>query len=142
MESAYLPYVKEMKSALLDAERCNVIAVDWSDGAEANSVDSYIQATANARIVGAEIANTINWLIRDLNANAKDFHLIGHSLGAHIAGYAGERISNLGRITGLVSLFEILKFNCLKFDEMVVRKISNILVKPIVYQITFSDKRK
>jgi predicted alpha/beta hydrolase len=27
-------------------------------------------------------------------------HIIGHSLGAHIAGYAGDRTPNLGRITG------------------------------------------
>lgn len=27
-------------------------------------------------------------------------HLIGHSLGAHTVGYAGERIKGLGRITG------------------------------------------
>jgi len=32
---------------------------------------------------------------------AKDYHIIGHSLGGHIAGYAGERIENLGRITGM-----------------------------------------
>lgn len=29
------------------------------------------------------------------------FWIIGHSLGGHIAGYAGERIDKLGRITGL-----------------------------------------
>jgi pancreatic triacylglycerol lipase len=28
-------------------------------------------------------------------------HLLGHSLGAHTVGYAGERITGLGRITGL-----------------------------------------
>lgn len=33
--------------------------------------------------------------------NGDDFWIIGHSLGGHIAGYAGERIKNLGRITGL-----------------------------------------
>ena len=32
---------------------------------------------------------------------AKDVHIIGHSLGAHIAGYAGERVPGLARITGL-----------------------------------------
>jgi hypothetical protein len=35
-----------------------------------------------------------------LGAKASDVHLIGHSLGAHAAGYAGEKILNLGQITG------------------------------------------
>lgn len=30
----------------------------------------------------------------------ENVHIIGHSLGAHIAGYAGKRLKNLGRITG------------------------------------------
>ena len=31
----------------------------------------------------------------------KDVHLIGHSLGAQICSYAGERLNKVGRITGL-----------------------------------------
>lgn len=34
------------------------------------------------------------------NADPTKIHVIGHSLGAHIAGYAGEKTPNLGRITG------------------------------------------
>ena len=37
---------------------------------------------------------------KKLGVKASDVHLIGHSLGAHTAGYAGEKIPNLGRITG------------------------------------------
>lgn len=37
--------------------------------------------------------------------NAQSFHIIGHSLGGQAAGYAGERIENLGRITGQFGVF-------------------------------------
>ncbi len=48
-----------------------------------------------------EIARLVNSMIRRRAVSPESFHIIGHSLGAHIAGYAGERIPNLGRITGL-----------------------------------------
>ena len=40
------------------------------------------------------------------NAKVQDFHIVGHSLGAHIGGYAGEKLislnqGKLGRITAL-----------------------------------------
>lgn len=76
----------------------NVIVVDWQHGATV----PYEQATANTRVVGAQIAKLINKLISLTGAQASDFHIIGHSLGAHVAGYAGERVTHLGRITGNV----------------------------------------
>ena len=74
----------------------NVIVVDWQKGAAL----PYGQATANTRLVGAQIAQLVQKLMNATGAAADSFHIIGHSLGAHVAGYAGERIPHLGRITG------------------------------------------
>nr|XP_042906572.1 pancreatic lipase-related protein 3-like [Parasteatoda tepidariorum] len=56
---------------------------------------------ANARVVGVQVAKLIEYLSDNLGADSERFHVIGNGLGAHIAGYAGERLSRLGRITGL-----------------------------------------
>jgi pancreatic triacylglycerol lipase len=77
--------------------------VDWGHGAGA----PYAQATANTRVVGAYTAK----LIQELSAvgpSLNDFHIIGHSLGAHIAGYAGERLTTLGQITGILIIIRLL----------------------------------
>lgn len=62
---------------------------------------NHFQATANTRLVGLEIAYLIKKLQQEHDLRAEDVHLIGHSLGAHTAGYAAERTPGLGRITGL-----------------------------------------
>ncbi|XP_022235545.1 pancreatic lipase-related protein 3-like [Limulus polyphemus] len=58
----------------------------------------------SARLVQAD------WLLNDKlddspqetkNISLDSVHLIGHSLGAHVAGYAGERLNKVRRITGL-----------------------------------------
>lgn len=61
----------------------------------------YAQTAANARVVGLEVAKFINSiLIEKFNISASTVHVIGHSLGAHVAGYVGERVPNMLRITG------------------------------------------
>ncbi|CAF3042763.1 unnamed protein product [Rotaria sp. Silwood2] len=91
-------WYKDMRQALLDAEDSNVIFVDWSK----TNHFPYTQATANTQIVGAEVSLLINELISDHEADPSLIHIIGHSLGAHAAGYAGSKISpQLSRITGL-----------------------------------------
>ncbi|XP_042207073.1 pancreatic triacylglycerol lipase-like [Homarus americanus] len=87
----------DMVRALLVYDDYNVVTVDWSGGSRA----LYSQATANTRVVGLEVAHFINWLKDNALLDPKDVHIIGHSLGSHTAGYAGERVSGLGRITGL-----------------------------------------
>lgn len=77
-------------------EDLNVIIVDWGHGAGI----PYAQATANTRVVGAYLAKLIEEL-SSVGPPLADFHIIGHSLGAHIAGYTGERLHTIGQITGL-----------------------------------------
>ncbi|XP_019643191.1 PREDICTED: pancreatic triacylglycerol lipase-like [Branchiostoma belcheri] len=88
--------------AILDRDDVNVVVVDWGGGAM--EMD-YPQVAANARVVGAELARFISFLIEDLGVSSRSIHIIGHSLGAHIAGYAGQRLaksgSKIGRITAL-----------------------------------------
>ncbi|XP_020283949.1 pancreatic triacylglycerol lipase-like isoform X2 [Pseudomyrmex gracilis] len=91
-------WVKEMRSELLAHGDYNVIVVDWAGG----SLPLYTQATANTRLVGLEIAHLIKHLQTKYGVDLNDVHLIGHSLGAHTAGYAGEKLNGkIGRITGL-----------------------------------------
>lgn len=90
-------WVGDMRDELIKAEDMNVIVVDWAGG----SLPLYTQATANTRLVGLELAYFINFLVKNYNLDPKQVHLIGHSLGAHTAGYAGALVSGLGRITGL-----------------------------------------
>ena len=101
-----------MKDALLQRTDCNVILVDWSKGAKhGGSLLDYPQASGNARLVGAQTAELIKFLISNAPASsgsknlAKRFYIVGFSLGAHVAGYAGNHLRanggiNLGRITG------------------------------------------
>ncbi|MCL4121327.1 UNVERIFIED_CONTAM: hypothetical protein GTU68_048051 [Idotea baltica] len=75
----------------------NVIVVDWSGG----SFALYSQATANSRVVGLETARMLDWTRTHLGLDISTVHIVGHSLGAHTAGYVGEKLEGLGRITGL-----------------------------------------
>lgn len=97
IQNADRSWIRDMKNTLLRVEDLNVITVDWRKGADF----PYAQAASNCQIAGAEIAKLIKILVSKNGANIDDFHLIGHSLGSHVAGYAGERLENLGRITGL-----------------------------------------
>lgn len=105
-------WAEQLKDALLKREDCNVILVDWSEGAKNQpSVDvlkGYLQAAGNTRLVGAQVAELIRFLISSESAppdSAKKFYIVGFSLGAQAAGYAGSYLWNkaemsLGRITG------------------------------------------
>ncbi|XP_056399826.1 endothelial lipase [Hyla sarda] len=76
----------------------NIIVVDWMSLAD----QLYPDAVNHTKLVGMETAILIDWLQEKGNMSLQNVHLIGYSLGAHVAGFAGNYITGtLGRITGL-----------------------------------------
>lgn len=88
---------QEMCKVMVKSENVNCIAVEWKKGAKT----LYAQAANNARVVAAQVATMITFLMGNYKQKADKFHIIGHSLGAHVAGDVGSRIPGLARITGL-----------------------------------------
>ena len=97
LQNSSKQWIINMKNEILKKENSNVIIVDWSKG----SIFPYEQAVSNTYLVGAEIARMINILIDQKKLIPSQFHLIGMSLGAHIAGFVGKKVFELGRISGL-----------------------------------------
>ncbi|XP_018573353.1 uncharacterized protein LOC108912569 isoform X2 [Anoplophora glabripennis] len=91
-------WVYEIRSALMAVEEVNIICVDWSNGA---SLPNYVKASANTRLVGKQLSLLLRGLVEKNGLSLRNTHIIGFSLGAHIAGFAGADLGNLSRITGL-----------------------------------------
>ncbi|KAJ8310065.1 hypothetical protein KUTeg_011930 [Tegillarca granosa] len=87
MDRPTTAWIGNMRDALLQKGDFNVMIVDWSLG----NGPIYNQAVTNTFIVGAEIAYLVNYLHRHYSLNLADVHIIGHSLGAQIAGHIGTR---------------------------------------------------
>ena len=83
-----------------------MILVDWPKGAQGPPWN-YPQAAGNTRLVGVQTAQLIRFLISSSSGSRGSidrFYIVGFSLGAQTAGYAGSylraRGMRLGRITG------------------------------------------
>lgn len=91
---------------LLKRSNANVIAIDWSGGSQ----PPYAQAVANIRLVGVMTAHLIQMMSEQVvGLQTERIHIIGHSLGAHLASYVGTTLRRtfnlrLGRITGMCLL--------------------------------------
>ncbi|CAL8102383.1 unnamed protein product [Orchesella dallaii] len=93
-----------LKDAYLNLRDTTVILVDWSRGASGY----YPQIVANTRVVAREISLFIRY-VKTLWITPKRIHLVGHSLGAHIASYVGKSIGNVYQITALDPAFPLFE---------------------------------
>ncbi|KAF7203010.1 lipoprotein lipase isoform X1 [Nothobranchius furzeri] len=92
-------WMPKLVSALHERKRmANIIVVDWLGSAQ----NHYVIAAQKTQAVGQEVARFIDWIEETTNIPLDNIHLIGYSLGAHVAGFAGSHTTNkVGRITGL-----------------------------------------
>ncbi|EDV98483.1 GH22648 [Drosophila grimshawi] len=100
---------QQMKDAFLHRGNYNVILVDWSAMV---SVPWYSNAVENLPVAARYLARFLRYLVSKGYA-VKHIHLIGFSLGAEVAGFAGKQLQEWGikltRITALdpaLPLFE------------------------------------
>ena len=73
--------------------------MDWAK----RSAATYLHASGNTVAAGLTVARFIETLI-EVGASPSSVHVVGHSLGAHVAGIAGFNVSEetvIGRVTGL-----------------------------------------
>lgn len=96
------PWLREMREAMANTNKWNVLVVDWSP----LSHNLYILAKSSNKNVAQKLTDLIVFL-REIGAvKLSTLHLIGHSMGAHISGIVGLTIKNkydekISRITGL-----------------------------------------
>uniref|UniRef100_A0A8C9W1D1 Lipase, member Ib n=1 Tax=Scleropages formosus TaxID=113540 RepID=A0A8C9W1D1_SCLFO len=91
-------WVDHIVRLLAAQEDMNILVVDWNRGA-ANL--NYFTAVTNTRSVAANISAFIQKM-QDNGASLSSVHLIGVSLGAHVAGFVGATLKGkIGRITAL-----------------------------------------
>ena len=102
----------------------NIICIDWEPLANGQG---YFDSRDYAIDVGKKIGDEIikNMLINDLGQDPKLIHVIGHSMGSHLAGKIGKEtekrsLKKIGRITALDPAspgFEGSKSNQLTKDD-------------------------
>ncbi|XP_037931825.1 lipase member H-like [Teleopsis dalmanni] len=87
-----------VRNAYLATGDYNVISVDWSF--YAHSV--YTQAVKRVPEVGKIVADFVDLLNENFGLDFDQLVVIGHSLGAHIAGYCGKNVlrGKIGAIVG------------------------------------------
>lgn len=87
-----------IRNAYLAKDTDNLIVTDWSEGAN----QLYDVSRSLVPKVGLKIGEKLSKFMEKKGIQADNVHVIGHSLGAHIAGNVGKYFKGkLGRVTGL-----------------------------------------
>uniref|UniRef100_A0AC11BIH7 Lipase G, endothelial type n=1 Tax=Ovis aries TaxID=9940 RepID=A0AC11BIH7_SHEEP len=137
MSGMFENWLYKLVSALQMREKgANVVVVDWLPLAH----QLYVDAVNNTRGVGLSIAQMLDWLQGKEDFSLENVHLIGYSLGAHVAGYAGNFVKGtVGRITAIA---EVLKCEHERAVHLFVDSLVNQDKPSFAFQCTDSNRFK
>lgn len=98
-----------VRESLFNTGRFNVIQVDWSAGA---GTVNYVSARNRVGPTGVVVANLLRLISAQTGADYRLMSVIGHSLGAHVAGFVGKNLNRqLGSIVALDAAFPLFSIN-------------------------------
>nr|XP_022910632.1 pancreatic triacylglycerol lipase-like [Onthophagus taurus] len=112
LEGYNIKWILEMRDIYLKKSRYNIIVFNWDQ----YSYMHYIFSTELCRELGKNLGDFISDLVITLELDLNKIHIIGHSLGAQIAGFTGQRVMKrlyrrIGRISALDAAGPIFNFN-------------------------------
>ncbi|KAL9894027.1 pancreatic triacylglycerol lipase-like [Glossina fuscipes fuscipes] len=99
IQNYLFPMNINIRDAWLGVGEYNIIVVNWDRAQDPN----YIAAVAAVPSVGERISKFIDYLVLEKGVSLDTLHVIGHSLGAHVAGYVGKHIKS-GQIFTIIGL--------------------------------------
>uniref|UniRef100_A0A1A9VZB3 Lipase domain-containing protein n=1 Tax=Glossina brevipalpis TaxID=37001 RepID=A0A1A9VZB3_9MUSC len=99
IQNYLFPMNINIRDAWLSVGDYNIIIVNWDRAQDPN----YIASVAAVPSVGERIAKFIDYLVIEKGVSLDTLHVIGHSLGAHVAGYVGKNMKS-GRIFTIIGL--------------------------------------
>lgn len=89
----------QTRAAWFSHEDCNMIAVDW---ARARSIE-YASSVLGVPVSAKKVSSLIDFLHSNFGMPFETLEVIGHSLGAHMAGFTGKNVQ-LGKIHTIIGL--------------------------------------
>ncbi|XP_016990223.2 phospholipase A1-like [Drosophila rhopaloa] len=84
---------KEIRTAYQARGAYNIISMDWSEVAALN----YVDTKPLVPLVGIQCARFVRFLAREFGLDLADLVLVGHSMGAHVAGFCGKELQKISR---------------------------------------------
>lgn len=90
-----------IRDSYLELSDFNVIFVDWGAGAQ---TPNYVAARNRVGATGTHLGAFIRFLSDNTGTSTREMTVVGYSLGAHVAGFAGKALNGDYRLGAIVAL--------------------------------------